>query len=298
MKQRNPNGRVVVGVDDSLQTLEVVRYALDLAHEHHYDLTLAHTWSFPWAAGYFGADDVEAMRLDAKEVVTSVLNELNIPDGMHVDVVTAREPVIPFLRKLSESARLLVIGRHDYWSERALDGGVSSALATKAACPVVTVPSRCSVAAVGSGPVVICLDGISAATESLRFAFDLADRGGRTLLVLHAVGPHTGRKAIDADRRDIAEVTAGWQEQYPSVPVMHSLAVDDRSEAIIAASAGASMVVLGSPHRRSWSWLYSLARSILNRVHCPLVVVPQHEVAPHVPAAPDIISSIAPIPKY
>lgn len=297
MDRPSPNGRVVVGVDNSPQALEVVRYALDLAREHNCDLTLAHAWSFPWAAGYFTADDVHAMHLDAEYVTNVVMSELDIPDRMHVGVVTSQEPVIPFLRKLSESARLLVIGRHEYWAERALDGDVSSALATKAACPVVTVPRRSRATSLGSGPVVICLDGNIGASESLQFAFEEADRSDRTLVVFHAVGPHADPDAVAADRRDIAEITAGWQERFPSVLVTHATAIDDRADAIIAASDGASMVVVGSPHRPTWSWLYSLARTVLNRVDCPLVVVPQHASAPTRETAPDI-SPIASVPTY
>lgn len=297
MDSRNPNGRVVVGVDNSPQALEVVRYALGLAQERNCDLTLAHAWSFPWAAGYFTAEDVHSMQADAESVTRAVMGGLEAGDNVHIDVVTSQEPVIPFLRRLSESARLVVIGRHEYWAERALDGDVSSALATKASCPVVTVPRRPRESGLGSGPVVICLDGNIGATESLRFAFEEADRSDRTLLAFHAVGPHSDPDEVETDRRDIAEITAGWQEQFPNVLVMHETVVDNRSDAIIAASEGAAMVVVGSPHRPTWSWLYSLARTVLNRVDCPLVVVPQHVAAqPRHTSRGDF--SVAPVPTY
>ncbi len=299
MTARSPNGRVVVGIDGSPEARAVALYALDLARERHCDLALAHAWPFPWAAGYFNADDVAAARRDADHLLRSVLDSLPIPDGMHVDVVTAQEPIASFLHRLSESARLLVVGRHSFWSERGLGPDVASALVTKAGCPVVAVPLRGEVAAVGSGPVVLCLDGDSAAEDSLRFAFEEADRCGRTLVVLHAINPRADQLAAATDRRDIAEITAGWREEFPDVPVTHVLAVNARAEAIVNASTGASMVVLGSPHRPNWSWLYSLARSVLKRVNCPLVVVPTHEPAPPEHVSPASTSTaFAAIPTY
>jgi nucleotide-binding universal stress UspA family protein len=144
--------------------------------------------------------------------------------------------------------------------------------------------------------VVVCLDGNVGAGESLRFAFEEADRSDRTLVVFHAVGPHADPDEMATERRDIAEITAGWQEQFPSVLVLHETAADARSDAIIAASDGAAMVIVGSPHRPSWSWLYSLARTVMNRVGCPLVVVPQG--APSPPRETSQTNSIAPVPTY
>jgi nucleotide-binding universal stress UspA family protein len=110
MDRHNPNGHVVVGVDNSPQALEVVRYALELARERNCDLTLAHAWSFPWATGFFTSDDVEAMQADATSVTRAIMSGLVVPDGTEVTILTSQDPVVTFLRKQSESARLLVIG--------------------------------------------------------------------------------------------------------------------------------------------------------------------------------------------
>jgi len=290
--------RVVVGVDHSPEAIDVVRYALELAHERRMDLVLAHAWSFPWAAGYFTADDVRAIGSDARASTTSLIEQLDVPDDMNVEVVMAQEPVVPFLRRLSKTSALMVVGRHEHWAERLLDGDVSSALASSSFCPLVTVPVGWRLPDSAAGSVLVCLDGDTSATAPLEFAFGEADVSGRDLVIFHAVDPAAGTDAVETERRDIAEITAGWQEQYLSVSVRYESGFDDAGKAIARAARGVSMVVVGSPHvhRITWSWLYSLAHSVVDRIDCPLVVAPQPAPAPQ--TAQRSSSAYAPLPTY
>lgn len=292
--------RVVVGVDDSPEAIDVVRYALELAHERRMDLVLAHAWSFPWAAGYFTADDVRAIGSGARASTTSLIEQLDVPDDMNVEVVMAQEPVVPFLRRLSKTSALMVAGRHEHWAERLLDGDVSSALASSAFCPLVTVPAGWKSPDAAAGSVLVCLDGNTSAKALLEFAFGEADVSGRDLVVFHAVDPAAGTDAVETERRDIAEITAGWQEQYPSVSVRYESGFDDAGKAIARAARGVSMVVVGRPHMHRITWsrrLYSLARSVVDRIDCPLVVAPQPAPAPQI-AAHGTSSAYAPLPTY
>jgi nucleotide-binding universal stress UspA family protein len=281
MVTRN-RSRVVVGVDDSPAAIDVVRYALTLAHERRLDLVLAHAWTFPWAAGYFTAGDVSAIGSDARASTTALLQQLDIPAGMNVEVVLAQQPAIPFLRRLSRTSTLMVVGRHERWAERLLDGDVSSALASSSFCPLVTVPLGWTTPDTTAGSVLVCLDGDTSAVGALEFAFAEADTSGRDLVVFHAIELHNGADSVESERRDIAEITAGWQERYPGVSVRYELGLDDAGKAISLASQTASLVVVGTPHshRIAWSWLYSLARSVVDRIDCPLVVVPAEPSAP------------------
>ncbi len=299
--------RVVVGVDDSPKAIDVVRYALELARERRMDLVLAHAWSFPWAAGYFTADDVRAIGSDARAATVALIEQLDVPTDMHVEIVLAQQPAVLFLRRLSKTCALLVVGRHEHWAERLLDGDVSSALASSSFCPVVTVPVGWRSQAARSGSVLVCLDGDTSARGPLEFAFGEADVSGRELVVFHAVDIGAGTDSLEADRRDIAEITAGWQEQYPGVVVRYELGLDDVGKSIGVAARKASMVVVGSPHvhRSTWTWLYSLARSVVDRIDCPLVVTPQREPAPRTTATlhtaqktEQTASALLPIPTY
>lgn len=297
--------RVVVGVDESPEAIDVVRYALELARERRMDLVLAHAWSFPWAAGYFTAADVRAIGSDARASTTALIAQLDVPADVNVDVLLAQQPVVPFLRRLSKTSALLVVGRHEHWAERLLDGDVSSALASRSFCPLVTVPTGWKSPDTAVGSVLVCLDGDTSAQGALEFAFGEAEASRRDLVIFHAVDAAIGVDAVETERRDIAEIAAGWQEQYPSVAVRFELGLDHAGKAIAVAAREASMVVVGSPHvhRITWSWLYSLARSVVDRIDSPLVVVPQP--APPSPASSSpqterrpASSEYAPIPTY
>ena len=298
--------RVVVGVDDSPEAIDVVRYALELAHERRMDLVLAHAWSFPWAAGYFTADDVRAIGSDARASTAALIDQLEVPTGVNVEVVLAQQPVVPFLRRLSKTSAIMVVGRHEHWAERVLDGDVSSSLATSSFCPLITVPAgwKATSTDAAAGPVLVCLDGDTSALAPLEFAFAEADASRRNLVIFHAIDLNAGSDGVETERRDIAEIAAGWREQYPGVSVRYELGVDDVGAAIALASRSASMVVVGSPHvhRITWSWLHSLARNVVDRIHCPLVVAPQHASGPPTTPARETAqqssSTYAPIPTY
>lgn len=274
--------RVVVGVDDSPEAIEVVRYALDLASERRMDLVLAHAWSFPWAAGYFTAADVSAIGSAARASTEALIDQLEVPADLNVEVVMAQQPAVPFLRELSKTSALMVVGRHQHWAERLLDGDVSSALASSSFCPLITVPAGWSSRASDHRSVLVCLDGDTSAHGPLGFAFAEAAASGRELVIFHAVDLETGTDGVDAGRRAIAEVAAGWQEEYPGVTVRYQLGQERVGTAIGLAARTAWMVVVGSPHvhRTTWSWLYSLARNVVDRIECPLVIAPQLGEAP------------------
>lgn len=268
---------VVVGVDDTPEAIDIVRYALELARRRRMDLVVAHAWSFPWAAGYFTADDVRAIGSDARASITSLVGRLDVPADVNVEIVLAQQPAVPFLRLLSKTSALMVVGRHEHWAERLLDGDVSSALASSSFCPLITVPADWRSPEGAEGSVLVCLDGDTSAQGPLDFAFTEAATSGRELVIFHAVDVEAGPDGVEAERRDIAEIAAGWQEQHPDVRVRYGLGLDGTGKSIELAARAAAAVVVGSPHvhRSTWSWLYSLARSVVDRIDCPLVVVPQ-----------------------
>lgn len=294
---------VVIGVDDSPEALDVARYALELARERGMDLLLAHAWSFPWAAGYFTASDVQAIGASARASTLALVEQLHVPADVNVEIALAQQPAVPFLRRLSKTSALLVVGRHEHLAQRLLDGDVSSALAASSFCPLVTVPTGWTSPGPTVGSVLVCLDGDTSARGALEFAFGEARASERDLVVFHAIDPSAGVDAVETERRNIAEIAAGWREQYPGVPVRFELGLDDTGKSIAAAAREASMVVVGSPHvhRITWSWLYSLAHNVVDRIGCPLVVAPQEAARPTSSAAEaehPASSGYATIPSY
>jgi len=241
---------------------------------------------------------VRAIGSDARASITSLVAQLDVPAAVNVEVVLAQEPAVPFLRRLSTTSALIVVGRHQHWAQRLLDGDVSSALASSSHCPIVTVPTGWTSRPMGS--VIVCLDGDTSAAGALEFAFAEVDGSRRDLVIFHAVDVKPGPDTVETERRHIAEIAAGWQEQYPSVSVRYDLGIYDAGKAIALAARGASMAVVGSPHahRVTWSWLYSLARSVVNQIDCPLAVAPSAASTPiqHTRIA-RASSEFAPVPR-
>ena len=90
-------------------------------------------------------------------------------------LIELASPVM-MLRRVSETAALVVIGGHHFnLIDRLLTGPVASPVAAQADCPVVVVPGGWSRTAVGIRPIVVALDGQTAATAALDFAFAEAE---------------------------------------------------------------------------------------------------------------------------
>jgi nucleotide-binding universal stress UspA family protein len=122
--------------------------------------------------------------------------------------------------------------------------------------------------------VVVALDGETAATSTLDFAFAEAELRRCSVVALHAFSV---REALsDQGRRtSLAEVLGGHEQSHPDVPVRTLFIPAEPEDAIIDSSLSAALVVVGRPHRRRLgSWSRSVAKAVLDRTHCPLVVVP------------------------
>lgn len=164
------------------------------------------------------------------------------------------------------------------WLERVRGGGLSSHLARVATCPVVFVPERGELAGTDRATwgVVVTIDGETSAAGPLRYAFEQADVRGEPLHVLHAAPASTFGPGLTAHRANVAEVVAGWQEQFPSVEVVRSTSDGSASDASIRATFNASLLVMGQHHGHDTplTMLWPVARTVLQGAHCPVVVVP------------------------
>jgi nucleotide-binding universal stress UspA family protein len=180
------------------------------------------------------------------------------------------------LRQVSETAALVVIGGHHFnLIDRLLTGPIASPVAAEAACPVVVVPGGWSRTAVGLRPIVVALDGQTAATATLDFAFAEAELHKCGVTALHVYALRDAR-ADQGKRAGIAEVLAGHEQGHPDIAVKALFLPGEPGDAIIDQSSSASMVVVGRPHRRRLgSWTRSVAKAVLDHAHSPLVVVPQ-----------------------
>jgi nucleotide-binding universal stress UspA family protein len=143
-----------------------------------------------------------------------------------------------------------------------------------------------------AGRVVVGMDGSEfASSELLAFAFEEAAwrRTGHT--ALHAwqeprdglplkgeTIPEFVHGEVQAERRRLAERVGGWQEKYPHVDVRHVVLEQSPAAALLAASTGAELVVVGShaSARRQSLLLGSVSQELLHDAQCPVAVVGCH----------------------
>src|SRR3954468_2665666 len=142
-------------------------------------------------------------------------------------------------------------------------------------------------------PVVVGVDGSSAALAAARFALEEARARSAPLHVVTALSwPYEGVTALPPQAdvaallRDggrviaqaasealarVAEALAGWSEKEPDVVVREVVMRDRTARALVAASMLAQLLVVGSRVRRA---LGSTAHGVLHRSACPVAVVP------------------------
>ena len=137
---------VVAGIDDSDHAAEVLRLAGREAELRGVRLVVFHAWDMPTADPYgawYVADEVpEAMEREAKILVVDAVAKLQA-EMPHLDteIVVRRGHPVPITLAMSETAQLLVLGRHGGgWFEGMLSGSVASAARHEASCPVMIVP--------------------------------------------------------------------------------------------------------------------------------------------------------------
>jgi nucleotide-binding universal stress UspA family protein len=221
-------------------------------------------------------DIIDQMMAGAKALVDGLLSQLSIPPGLTVQTVIEPSPPVALLRRLAESADLIVLGRHHQsLFERMTEGSITSPLSAHAPCPVMVVPAEYMLGAGTQKPVVVALDATTAAGSALEFAFDEAAQRQVDLIVLHARPldelPITAEEYVVT----LAEILAGWKADRPEINVRTVVLSGEADEVIVDASADAGLLIVGRPHEQHLGgWARSVARGVLRRARCPLAIVP------------------------
>jgi nucleotide-binding universal stress UspA family protein len=134
-----------------------------------------------------------------------------------------------------------------------------------------------------SAPVLLGIDGSPASEAATALAFDEASRRGVGLVALHAWSDVGVFPALGEDWRHygqeghevIGERLAGWQEQYPDVPVTRRIVCDRPAHWLLDGAAEAQLVVLGSRGRGGFSrmLLGSVSTAVAEGSMTPVIVV-------------------------
>ncbi|CAM01763.1 nucleotide-binding universal stress UspA family protein [Saccharopolyspora erythraea NRRL 2338] len=263
---------VIAGVDGSDDALKAVRWATSEAARRHARLTLLLVNDDPARAEYAQQAVQKAARAcTAQEPGIEVVSE-----------VAEGHPVEELLRR-SEHAQMLVLGARGHGGfTDALLGGVSTAVATHAACPVVVVRRSIPTSV---GPVVVGVDGSASSTRALEFAFESAARTSAELVVLQAwheegllteLIPAPDPEQVQREvERSVTEQTAQLREQHPQVRTREVVLHEHPVAALTNAARDARLLVVGHRGRGGFETLFlgSVASGVLHHAPCPVAVV-------------------------
>lgn len=268
---------VVVGIAG--EQVAVVRWAVAEAERLHRPLRVVHSWAMSSisAEAYVMADTTTAMRSGAEQVLNQARDLVDrLSSTVDAEFVVEYGSTANVLIQESRDAVSLVVGSDDAsWVGRLLGGELSAHIGRAGRCPVVVVPERLE-PGTGGGGVVVAIGGETSAAGPLRYAFEQADSRGVRMLVLHSVPASLTSAQLTQHRVDVAEVIAGWQEQFPGVQVDRRTVEGSTVDGCIDATGQAALLILGHHHGRTGpsDVLHPVASAVLRGARCPVAMVP------------------------
>ena len=287
--QQSYERTVVVGVDGSPGALVAARYALGAAARRGLDVLLVYGYPLPLIDAPVMGDFFESLQEAGRSVLDDAVVALEIPPTVRVSTQVAEGMPAVTMQRLSQSARLMVVGQHSTaWYDRLGQGTVASPLAHRSGCPVVVVPPAWRERRQERRPVVVALDGEVTGRAALEFAFDEAELLGSTVVALHAVAGGTPSET-EATERNVDALLAGVRADHPSTTARVTTVRGDPKQLILSAAQSAAVLVCGPPHSEGFAvWTRSMARRVLTSVECPMVIVPSR-LRVSTPTRPDVL---------
>jgi nucleotide-binding universal stress UspA family protein len=294
---------VVVAVDGRAGSAGALRYAVAEAVRGHSSLHLVHVW--PGCPPQDLVPPVAWAQLQAEG--REVLDRATVAArdmGSGVDVITdlVVGPRPAGILAAARGARLLVVGRSMRHRAEAPLGGTPVALAARADCPVVVVPSTWT-AVPARGRILVGMKSRTHARVLLSHAFGTAQERGAGVVVVTAwelydptMDRHEARDHAaewDAEGTDVLEeLVEEWRERFPGVPVELRVTHGRAPTVLENASIDADLLLVGRrlhavpPYGR----LGSTAHTLLRTSRCPVEVVPAGVVAetPTVSSSPSL----------
>lgn len=283
---------VVVGIDGSEQSDRAVRYAVLEARRREAGIVLVHAVheTAPMAA-MLPVYSVEAFTEVGRRLVGDA-EKLAVELDPDVEVGTSVKggSRVGTLVDAGEHASVIVLGhRSRSRAGRVLASSTTTGVAARSHCPVLSVPDTW---APGHevGRVVVGVDESGASHDALEVAFGEAHRRTAKLVVLHAwrlptayadVGYSqlTVEDWLSAAGGDMDKTLSPFRERYPDVEVEVDLRHEFAGPALMSATEGADLMVVGRRGHGAPFGIYlgSLARMLIREGACPVLITPQHQ---------------------
>ncbi|MEV6305600.1 universal stress protein [Actinoplanes sp. NPDC051861] len=191
-----------------------------------------------------------------------------------------RAPAARALVDLSLEAGLIVVGARGHSAVGGLLGSVSTAVSAHARCPVVVARGEPA----SHATVVAGVDGSALASSVLTFAAEHAAARKATLRVVRAWPPVTGLWEETAmatytvtahEREPFDAMVTEVRDTFPDLTVEAEATVAHPAGALVRASAGAQLLVVGSRGHGALAGLLlgSVSQHLLRHSECTVAVV-------------------------
>ncbi|MFD4660648.1 universal stress protein [Kitasatospora sp. NPDC058444] len=283
--------QVLAGLDGSPQSEAAAMWAAQEAHRLGAALRLLHVW--PWltsaeAERQARPGDLRPAALDALSRVADRIR-LTHPDLTVETAVRADDPVDGLVAE-AQGREMLVLGSRGLGGFTGLlVGSVSLAVAARA---TVLVREEQPLPRTNTAPareVVVGVDSCEPDEAVLEFAFAQAERRGATLRAVHGWDPAPawafgGMMPPPMDLPDqegteaslLSEHLTRPRAGHPGVDVVEDVRIGGAANAVLDASAGAELVVIGRRERRHriGTLLGPVAHAVLHHSTAPVAVVP------------------------
>ncbi|WP_084965948.1 universal stress protein [Thermoactinospora rubra] len=262
---------IVVGVDGSMRALAAVEWAADDAARRRRPLRIVHACE-PWAIA--GRGDVSVCRGALRAAVHRARGHA---PGLEIGSALLPGHPVEVLTAESAGADSVVLGSRGVGGFGGLVlGSVSLGVAGHADGPVVVVRENPWDL---FGEIVVGFDGSAPAEAALEYAIDQA-RARRTRMHVvyawHAWPWHGSSGQAPAEESAAArDRLAPWREKCPDIAMRESTVCDHPVAALVNASRGAEMLVVGSRGLGgpASAVLGSVSHGVLHHAPCPVAVV-------------------------
>jgi len=294
---------VLVGYDGSTSSKTALDWAASEASRRHLPLKVLYADPVPLPLNSMQVEYTSEQLEKLHKVDADLLDEVSRtvkqdhPD-LEVDVVLSTLLPTEALVDHGRTSVVVVLGRRGAGGLAGLAvGSKALQVATHGHCPTVVIPGPDGDGDTGGlehGRVVVGVESADASGAALSFAFEEAALLGVGVTAVHAweapffdapggKGGGVPRAVLQADMPDevsaeqnlLERALVGYADKYPDVDIRKVVVHQRPSDALVAASVGACMVVVGSRGRGSVAAriLGSVSYRVLHQAHSPVAVV-------------------------